>query len=47
MIFRGICATRQLAKRQLTWLRSWQNIQQLDMEDKFNLQQVLSSISNL
>ena len=21
MIFRGICATRQLAKRQLTWLR--------------------------
>lgn len=47
MIFRGICATRQLAKRQLTWLRSWQNIQQLNMEDKFNLQQVLSSISNL
>ncbi|PJG85170.1 tRNA (adenosine(37)-N6)-dimethylallyltransferase MiaA [Conservatibacter flavescens] len=23
MIFRGICATRQLAKRQLTWLRGW------------------------
>ena len=23
MIFRGVCATRQLAKRQLTWLRSW------------------------
>lgn len=23
MIFRGICATRQLAKRQITWLRGW------------------------
>ena len=23
-IFRGICATRQLAKRQITWLRGWQ-----------------------
>lgn len=25
MVFRGICATRQLAKRQITWLRGWQN----------------------
>ncbi|AWI50204.1 tRNA (adenosine(37)-N6)-dimethylallyltransferase MiaA [Actinobacillus porcitonsillarum] len=24
-IFKGICATRQLAKRQITWLRSWQS----------------------
>ena len=24
MVFRGICATRQLAKRQITWLRGWQ-----------------------
>ncbi|NBI40248.1 tRNA (adenosine(37)-N6)-dimethylallyltransferase MiaA [[Haemophilus] felis] len=23
MIFKGICATRQLAKRQITWLRGW------------------------
>lgn len=23
MVFRGICATRQLAKRQITWLRGW------------------------
>ena len=22
-IFKGICATRQLAKRQITWLRGW------------------------
>lgn len=25
MIFRGICATRQLAKRQITWLRGWKD----------------------
>ncbi len=25
MVFRGICATRQLAKRQITWLRGWQS----------------------
>lgn len=25
MIFRGVCATRQLAKRQITWLRGWQS----------------------
>ncbi|MWP47803.1 tRNA (adenosine(37)-N6)-dimethylallyltransferase MiaA [Gilliamella sp. Pas-s27] len=23
MVFKGICATRQLAKRQITWLRNW------------------------
>ncbi|URJ24520.1 tRNA (adenosine(37)-N6)-dimethylallyltransferase MiaA [Candidatus Blochmanniella camponoti] len=26
MIIKGICATRQLAKRQLTWLRRWPNL---------------------
>ncbi len=29
---RGIIATRQLAKRQLTWLRSWPEIQWFDSE---------------
>lgn len=47
MIFRGICATRQLAKRQLTWLRGWPELRWLQMEDETNLQQVLSSVSNL
>ena len=47
MVFRGVCATRQLAKRQLTWLRSWPELQHLNMQDEFNLQQVLSAISNL
>lgn len=41
MIYRGICATRQLAKRQITWLRSWENIHWLDSEQP---QQALSTV---
>ena len=47
MIFRGVCATRQLAKRQLTWLRNWPELQWLTMEDVTNCQQVISQISNI
>ncbi|UDG79510.1 tRNA (adenosine(37)-N6)-dimethylallyltransferase MiaA [Candidatus Steffania adelgidicola] len=32
MVFRGICATRQLAKHQMTWLRGWRNLHWLDSE---------------
>jgi len=32
MRYRGIVATRQLAKRQLTWLRSWPDVHWLDSE---------------
>ncbi|WP_265693178.1 tRNA (adenosine(37)-N6)-dimethylallyltransferase MiaA [Providencia rustigianii] len=32
MVYRGICATRQLAKRQVTWLRGWDNVHRLDSE---------------
>jgi len=41
-IYRGICATRQLAKRQITWLRGWKTpIQWLDsLENEQNLQKV-------
>ena len=42
MIFRGVCATRQLAKRQLTWLRNWPDLHWLTTDDKTNLTQVLS-----
>jgi tRNA dimethylallyltransferase len=46
MIFRGVVATRQLAKRQLTWLRSWQDMTQLEIgNEKENLQRVLNSLS--
>ncbi|TCS42992.1 tRNA (adenosine(37)-N6)-dimethylallyltransferase MiaA [Reinekea marinisedimentorum] len=32
MVERGIIATRQLAKRQLTWLRGWPELQEIDIE---------------
>lgn len=32
-IFKGVCATRQLAKRQITWLRSWKDLTWLDSEN--------------
>lgn len=41
MVYRGICATRQLAKRQITWLRSWDNVQWLDSEQP---QQALDTV---
>lgn len=44
MIFRGVCATRQLAKRQLTWLRSWPDLQWLTTDDETNLLQVLAAV---
>lgn len=47
MVFKGICATRQLAKRQLTWLRGWDDLTWLDMEDNNNLQVITSQISKL
>ncbi|WP_213610322.1 tRNA (adenosine(37)-N6)-dimethylallyltransferase MiaA [Pseudoalteromonas sp.] len=45
MIFRGIAATRQLAKRQLTWLRSWPDVTWLTTGDEENLHRVVSSLS--
>ncbi len=42
-IFRGVCATRQLAKRQITWLRSWDNLTWLDSE---NINEAFEIISN-
>ncbi|WON77275.1 tRNA (adenosine(37)-N6)-dimethylallyltransferase MiaA [Serratia sp. UGAL515B_01] len=32
MVYRGICATRQLAKRQMTWLRGWESVHWLDSD---------------
>lgn len=46
MVYRGICATRQLAKRQITWLRGWNDIHWLDSEDpKQSLDTVLQVVS--
>ncbi|MBD8514740.1 tRNA (adenosine(37)-N6)-dimethylallyltransferase MiaA [Photobacterium sp. WH77] len=45
-VFRGICATRQLAKRQITWLRSWKALTWLDSSDvEKALQTVTNSVS--
>jgi len=44
MIFRGVCATRQLAKRQLTWLRGWSDLNWLTTDDKTNLTKVLALV---
>ena len=41
---RGIIATRQLAKRQLTWLRSWPDLHWLETGDKKVLEQALKII---
>lgn len=40
----AIIATRQLAKRQLTWLRSWPDLNQLVSNDKENVQKVIELI---
>ncbi|HAW92780.1 MULTISPECIES: tRNA (adenosine(37)-N6)-dimethylallyltransferase MiaA [unclassified Arsukibacterium] len=47
MVAKGIAATRQLAKRQLTWLRGWPEVIWLksEAEPAENLQAVLSSLS--
>ncbi|WP_068544388.1 tRNA (adenosine(37)-N6)-dimethylallyltransferase MiaA [Thalassotalea crassostreae] len=47
MVFRGVCATRQLAKRQLTWLRSWPNLNWLTTGDDSNLSKILSQVAEI
>ena len=41
MTERGIIATRQLAKRQFTWLRGWENLHWLDSLAGDNLMRTL------
>jgi tRNA dimethylallyltransferase len=41
MIEKSVASTRQLAKRQLTWLRSWENIHSLDTFSTNNLSKVI------
>ena len=44
MVARGIIATRQLAKRQLTWLRSWPSLHVFDSDDKNLISNVIQTI---
>lgn len=41
---KGCAATRQLAKRQLTWLRKWPNAQEFVAEDADNLEKILDFV---
>ena len=43
---RGVIATRQLAKRQLTWLRSWPELHQLETNDTKVLAKALKIVEN-
>lgn len=46
MVFRGIVATRQLAKRQLTWLKNWPDMTPLVIgKEKENLQRIRKALS--
>ena len=46
MIFKGITATRQLAKRQMTWLKSWDDIIWLKGNSKNMVSDILKKIIN-
>ncbi|MDY6840592.1 MAG: tRNA (adenosine(37)-N6)-dimethylallyltransferase MiaA [Pseudomonadota bacterium] len=43
-VSKGVAATRQLAKRQLTWLRKWPDVGWLDSDDKFIVGAALKKI---
>jgi len=45
MLFRAVTATRQLAKRQMTWLRSWNGVIWLEEESDNNLDIVLGTVN--
>lgn len=45
MVFRGIVATRQLAKRQLTWLRGWSDVTWLNSTHDDLLQKTISGLN--
>ena len=45
MVERGIIATRQLAKRQITWLRSWPDLHWLDTDDPDIVRNTLKILS--
>lgn len=47
MLETSIIATRQLAKRQITWLRSWDELRNFDSENSETLELVLKSIEQV
>ena len=47
MVEKSIIATRQLAKRQLTWLRSWKNLQGLSNSSAQSVERVLKFMPSI
>lgn len=47
MVERGIIATRQLAKRQVTWLRSWEDLLNFDSERDDTMDSVLKYLQTV
>ena len=45
MIEKAVTATSRLAKRQMTWLRSWPDVNWLESGDESNLQRLVTEIS--
>jgi tRNA dimethylallyltransferase len=44
LVDKGVAATRQLAKRQLTWLRKWSDLDRLDSDDPEKVDSALKII---
>ena len=47
MVEKGIIATRQLAKRQVTWMRSWNELRNFDSENPETLNLLLKSFERI
>ena len=47
MVERGVIATRQLAKRQMTWLRGWEGVHWLESSARDNLPRALKYLDRL
>ena len=43
---RALFATRQLAKRQTTWMRSWQDLKKYDVSSKHKIKEEVESLSS-
>lgn len=44
MVYRGVVATRQLAKRQITWLRGWSDLIRLEPGSRENIDKIVQVI---
>ena len=46
MILRAVNATRQLAKRQMTWLRGWKNLNWVSQDLNLSVKQINTKINS-